>query len=204
MSMNRIIHAAVRRDVARTEKALRAARAGETRRLQDIQRAWNHLVVQLTEHHEQEDALIWPYLRAQGVDDGLMDAMESEHRAMSSALTDGTAALDNAVTGQVPARTAADVIATASRVINDHLAHEERDVEPLIAARHDDPGWKDIEKKFREGGPRRAGTMMAWLQDGGVEEPQQALRATIPPPVLFVLSHVFGRGYHQNVAPVWR
>lgn len=204
MSMNRIIHSAVRRDVARTERALRDAPAGDTQRLQEVQRGWNHLVVQLTHHHEQEDALIWPYLRGEGVDASLLDAMESEHQAMSRALADGTAAVEHAVTGQVPAATAADVVANAGRVINDHLAHEERDIEPQLAQRHDDPAWKAIEKRFREGGLVRAGTMMAWLQDGGDEEAQTALTATIPPPVLFVLSHGFGRGYHKNVAPVWR
>ena len=125
-------------------------------------------------------------------------------QAMSQALAEGTVAVDRAATGQGSASDAAGVIAGAAQVINNHLDHEEADVEPLLAARHDDPGWKEIEKKFREGGPVRGGVMMAWLQDGGDDDALSSLRATIPPPVLFLLSHVFGRGYHRNVAPVWR
>jgi hypothetical protein len=46
--------------------------------------------------------------------------------------------------------------------------------------------------------------MMAWLQDGGSPDAQAALRATIPPPLLFVLGRVFGRRYHKEIAPIWR
>ena len=67
LSMNQIIHAAVRRDVARTEQALRGARATVTLpgRAQ-IQTAWRNLVRELTHHHEAEDELLWPFLRRAG------------------------------------------------------------------------------------------------------------------------------------------
>ncbi len=50
--MNQIIHAAVRRDLARTESALRALREGDTARAAEIQRAWGALWGQLRHHHE--------------------------------------------------------------------------------------------------------------------------------------------------------
>jgi hypothetical protein len=89
-------------------------------------------------------------------------------------------------------------------VITGHLDHEERDVEPLIRAQAESPEWKAVERRFREGGVTRGGNMMAWLQDGGSPDAQAALRATIPPPVLFVLGRVFGRRYHKEIAPIWR
>ncbi|WP_295659102.1 hypothetical protein, partial [uncultured Nocardioides sp.] len=58
LSMNQIIHAAVRRDVARTEHALRAFREGDAARARQLQRAWQNLVRELTHHHEAEDRLI--------------------------------------------------------------------------------------------------------------------------------------------------
>lgn len=206
MSMNQIIHAAVLRDVARTERALRALRDGDQERARAIQRGWAQLHDKLSEHHQQEDALVWPYLRSEGVDAVLLGDMESEHQDLAEALRAGDEALRTVVAEPTAARagTAADVIAKSARVIADHLEHEERDVEPLIQQRKEDPGWKAVEKKFREGGPSRAGNMMAWLQDGADDQARSALRDTIPVPVLAVLTGVFGRRYRTEIAPIWR
>jgi len=68
MSMNQIIHAAVRRDVARTERALRGMRDGDAERARQIQTAWRNLVRELTHHHEAEDEHLWPFLRSRGVE----------------------------------------------------------------------------------------------------------------------------------------
>lgn len=206
MSMNQIIHAAVRRDVARTEQALRALRDGDAERARSIQRGWQYLHDQLSEHHQQEDALVWPYLRAEGIDPELLGAMESEHQDLADALRAGDEAIRTVVAEPTneTAVAAADVIAKSAQVIGDHLDHEERDVEPLIRQRKDDPGWKAVEKKFREGGPTRAGNMMAWLQDGADDRARTALRATIPPPVLAVVTALFGRRYRSEIAPIWR
>lgn len=204
--MNQIIHAAVRRDVARTEQALRGMRDGDGARAREIKRGWANLVGELKHHHEQEDALVWPFLQSRGVDQGLLETMESEHQALGQALRDGAAALDAVVAEPTTTRAlaAADAVAQSGQVIGGHLDHEERDVEPLIRAQAQTPEWKAVERKFREGGLTRGGNMMAWLMDGGSPAAQSALRATIPTPVLFVLSRVFGRGYHKQVAPIWR
>ncbi|MGH3448853.1 MAG: hemerythrin domain-containing protein [Nocardioidaceae bacterium] len=206
LSMNQIIHAAVRRDVARTEQALRAFGDNDADRAFAIQRGWAHLVKQLTEHHQQEDAWVWPFLRSEGVDEELLEAMESEHRALAEALASGSGAIGCVVADPTitAATAAADVVAHSGKVIADHLEHEERDIEPVIHQHAQSPRWKAVERKFRSGGIKRAGNMMAWLQDGGPPQVRAALRQTIPPPVLLVLSKAFGRGYHKNVAPVWR
>jgi hypothetical protein len=206
LSINQIIHAAVRRDVGRTEQALRAMPDGDGARAREIQRGWGHLVHQLTEHHQQEGALVWPFLQGRGVDQELLDAMESEHQALGEALRNGAGAIADVVADpSAPrARSAADVIAESGGVITGHLDHEERDVEPLIRAQAESPEWKAVERRFREGGVTRGGNMMAWLQDGGSPDAQAALRATIPPPALFVLGRVFGRRYHKEIAPIWR
>src|SRR6478672_7547367 len=113
LSMNQIIHAAVRRDVGRTEQALRAMPDGDGARAREIQRGWAHLVQQLTEHHQQEDALVWPFLQGQGVDQQLLDAMESEHQGLGEALRTGAGAIADVVADPSgsSAATAADVVA---------------------------------------------------------------------------------------------
>ena len=206
MSMNQIIHAAVRRDVTRTEQALRALRDGDRERARQVQRAWQHLVKELTHHHEAEDALAWPFLLSRGVDPDLMAAMESEHGAMKEALASSTRAIDAVVANPSTSRAqaAADVLAQARTVIDAHLEHEEKDVEPLLDRYEDDPEWKKAAKGMRPARITDAADALAWMQDGAGERERASLRATIPAPVVAVLTTVFARGYRRDVAPTWR
>ena len=204
--MNQVIHAAVRRDIARTEQALRSFPDGDRSRASQLQGAWQHLVGQLTHHHEAEDANIWPFLQARGHDTALLSAMEEEHGAMKVALASASTALDAVV--QTPtsaqAATAADVVAEAGRVTNTHLDHEERDVEPLVADLEDDPEWKAVAKRLRPASIVDAANALAWMQDGAGERELTSLRASIPGPVVTVLTGLLGRRYSREVAPTWR
>ena len=75
MTMNRVIHAAVRRDLARLEAALRAAQDGDLARARDLERAYQNLHRELTHHHEGEDTYIFPFLSKVGVPPDLLTAM---------------------------------------------------------------------------------------------------------------------------------
>ncbi len=139
--MNDIIHAAVRRDLARMEGALRAFPDGDAERARQLQTAWAHLWEQLHHHHESEDAYIWPYLRGLGVlDPALLDDMESEHRAMGEAIGAATSAIDGLVADPTAlvAAAAADQVAEAASVTDAHLVHEETAVQPVDHRAHGD------------------------------------------------------------------
>jgi len=207
--MNVIVHAAVRRDLARMEQALRGFRTGDQQRARALQRAWSTLWRQLHHHHVGEDTHVFPYVRSLGpgvLDPALVDAMESEHEAMSASMQGATAAIDAlaADPSAANASAAASAVAAAAQVTDAHLVHEETDVVPVIAARTETPEWKAVEKQLRKGSPRHTGEMFAWLQDGAEPRVQQSLGALVPSPVRFVLSRVLGRSYHREVAPVWR
>lgn len=207
ITMNEIIHAAVRRDLARTEAALRTFPDGDAGRARDLKRAWDSLWDMLHHHHEGEDEHVWPYLRTlDEVDPALADAMEGEHVAMAEAMTAATAAMAALVTtpSAAAAAEAADRVARAAEVTSAHLDHEEREVMPIVVARMGTPEWKAVEKKLSVGSLTDGGRMFAWLQDGMEPEMRTALRSTVPPPVTWLLSHLAGRSYHRDVAPVWR
>ena len=207
LSMNEIIHAAVRRDLVRFESALRAFPDGDGRRARQLRRAWATVDRQLHHHHESEDAHVWPYVRSLGVaDPALVDAMESEHQAMAAGLGAVSSSLDALVAdpSTATATAAAEAVAETARVTNGHLEHEESDVMPLITERLETPEWKAVERKLRKGSPAMAGELFAWLEDGSDRAAQDSLRRSIPTPVRFVLSRGFGRSYHREVAPVWR
>lgn len=206
LSMNQVIHAAVRRDVARTEQALRAFPDGDAARATQLQRAWRNLVRELTHHHEVEDALAWPFLRSRGVDVGLLEEMEAEHAAMKAALAESSAAIDALVAEPSADRAtaAADVVARANGVIGHHLDHEERDIEGPVGDLEDDPEWKALARKMRPASIVDTGNALAWMQDGAGEREVSSLRAIVPGPVLTVMTKVLGRRYTREVAPTWR
>ncbi|KQV73478.1 hypothetical protein ASC64_18745 [Nocardioides sp. Root122] len=206
LSMNQIIHAAVRRDVARTEQALRRLGDGDVARARQVQAAWQNLVRELTHHHEAEDEILWPFLLERGVDADLLHEMESEHVAMKEALGSASAAIDEvaATPTMAGARSAADVVARSSEVINRHLDHEERDVEAPMGDLESDPEFKALGKKLRPASIVDAANALAWMQDGAGERERSALRATIPGPVVSILTLLLARRYRREVAPAWR
>jgi hemerythrin-like domain-containing protein len=206
MSMNRVIHGAVRRDLARLTAALDAVPDGAQPRAQELERAYANLREQLTQHHEGEDTHIFPWLADAGIDADLLQTMESEHEAMAAAL----AASGEAMTAY--ARTGSSTDAAAARaslvrtteVVERHLRHEEDELEPVIAPQMESPGWKAVEKKLRRQPPGVTGRFFAWVTDGMGNAERSYFRATVPPPVTFVLARTFGRRYYREVAPVWR
>ena len=204
--MNKVIHAAIRRDLARLESALGTVTDGDHRRARGLHRAWTQLLDQLRHHHEQEDHLIFPVLVSLGVDKGLVDSLESEHGAMLAALTDIDASMRSyAASGSaVDAADAATTVRRSRPVVEQHLAHEEAELEPQLLARENEPEYLQMMKQVRSQPPRRAGWFFAWVEDGAGEEEQAFLAASVPAPVRFVLGRGFGRGYHRTVAPVWR
>jgi hypothetical protein len=64
MTMNRVIHAAVRRDLGSLESALATAPDGDRTRARQLQVAYANLHHQLKHHHEGEDAHVFPFLAA--------------------------------------------------------------------------------------------------------------------------------------------
>jgi hemerythrin-like domain-containing protein len=206
MTMNRVIHGAVRRDLDRLSAALEKLRTGDRDRAQALERAYANLRQVLTRHHEEEDAYLWPMLQTKGVDAGLLAEMESEHHAMAEALAETATAMSTlAASGSAPDAAAARASVVRTQVVVErHLAHEENEVEPQMLKYEDTPEWKAVEKKLRRQPPGVAGRFFAWLTDGMSEESRAYLKTVVPAPVVAVLAKTFGRRYYREVAPVWR
>lgn len=206
MTMNRVIHAAVRRDLDRLSTALGELADGNLPRARALERAFANLRTELTHHHEGEDAHIWPMLATIGVDADLLSAMEREHHAMAEALTETAAAMVTvAATGSATDAAAARASVVRTReVVEQHLQHEEVELEPQLIPHLESPEWKAVEKKLRSQPPGVAGRFFAWLTDGMGEEHRAFLRSAVPAPVVVVLARTFGRRYYRDIAPTWR
>jgi hemerythrin-like domain-containing protein len=206
LTMNRLIHAAVRRDLDRLSGALQSFRDGDTARARDLDRAYVNLRRELTHHHEGEDTHIWPMLAKVGVASNLLHEMESEHHAMAEALSETGAAMTAlASSGSGADATAArESVVRTQAVVERHLLHEESELEPQLHPHTETPEWKAVEKKLSRQPPSVAGPFFAWLTDGMSDDHRAFLRTLIPVPVVTVLAKVFGRRYNRDIAPVWR
>lgn len=205
MTMNRVIHGAVRRDLSRLESALAGVPDGDRERAAALRDAYAYLQRELVRHHEGEDDLIFPMLGRLGADPALLEAMEDEHLAMAEALQTTRAAMERyAGSGSAAEALAArERVVHTQEVVNRHLDHEERDLEPVMIAHAESDDWKAVEKQLRRQPPRVAGPFFAWIQDGMGSEERRYLEGAVPAPVRLLMSKVFGRSYHREIAPVW-
>lgn len=205
MSMNKVIHAAFRRDLVRFVVALDSFPVGDQRRADGLAAAWANFDDQLTYHHEGEHETAWPALQKVGVSADLLATMDAEHDTMAQALAVTRSAMADLV--QDPGRAQVDAARAAFEELRTvtvaHLDHEEAELEQVYLDHVEDPAIVEMGKTFAKVSPARGGRFFAWLLDGASPEEVAAVRGTVPGPVLKILTAVFGRGYRKNVAPVW-
>lgn len=206
MSMNRVIHAAVRRDLDRFANALAAFPAGDAQRAAELATAWRFFHGELTRHHTDEHAIAWPALQAVGVDPQLLARFDAEHDLTAAALASADSAiktLERSPTAE-SAAAAADAVSVLRSVTDEHLTHEEAELEPVYFEKRDTPEIKAMGRAFGKVSPKVGGNFFAWVRNGATPEEQAALRASVPGPVLAMIGGLFGRQYRREVAPVWR
>ncbi len=206
MSMNKVIHGAVRRDLERFRRALGAFTDGDRQRASALYRAWVNFDAQLTEHHEGEHEIAWPALKEIGVPEQTITSFDAEHERMAADLATAREAM--ATLRRTGTRADADVAAAAMEQLQattvTHLDHEEQETEAALAQHHGDPAVKLMGKQFsKRAGLPTAGIFFAWVQDGASPEEQSALRQSVPGPVLGIIGGLFGRRYRKEIAPVW-
>lgn len=204
-TMNTIIHAAFRRDLARFRDALTRFPAGSRPRADQLATAWANFAGQLHHHHQDEETIFFPAFRELGADQTLIGDLDGEHAVMSAALDAATRSMDtlHADPSAGNAAAARDAMAELATAMGTHLDHEERDLEPFAAQHHATPQLKQAQTDVRKAHKGATGTFMAWLLDGADPATAAALRTEIPRPVLFVLSRVGGRRYQREIAPTW-
>jgi iron-sulfur cluster repair protein YtfE (RIC family) len=204
-TLNTVIHAAFRRDLIRFDNALESFHGNTQARVDQLHYAWQNLAYQLRHHHEDEETIFWPAMRELGADDSLVGDLDGEHKRMLSALDAADASMrsfraDPSAGNAAEARTSIGELRT---VVENHLEHEERDLEPLMADSMRTPQMKNAIRQVRKAAKGHAGTFFAWLQDGADPAARTALRHEVPPPVLFLITKIGGRAYTSEIASVW-
>ena len=207
MSMNRVIHAAVRRDLDRFTNALSTLDGGDQRRAEQVSMAWANLHDQLTRHHSSEHRIAWPALRKAGISDDLLTQFDAEHDRMAAALESADQAM-RSLRGSSSAenvKSAREAVATLRATTAEHLDHEEAELEPFYLEHAHTPEMKAMGRAFgREYKLPEAGTYFAWLQDGASSDELAGLRQNVPGPVVAIIGRVFGSKYRSTIAPAWQ
>ncbi|HET7066352.1 MAG TPA: hemerythrin domain-containing protein [Nocardioides sp.] len=204
-TMNTVIHAAFRRDLARFDSALAGFPDGSHERAHQLVTAWDNYQYQLHHHHRDEETIFWPTFRELGAEESLTTDLGGEHARMLAALDRADEVMrrlegDPSTARATEARAA---VGELGEVLQEHLAHEEADLEPWSATILDTPQMKRAEVAVRKAHKGAAGTFVAWLLDGAGPDDVAGLKKQMPPPVVAVLNAVPGRAYRKNVATVW-
>jgi hypothetical protein len=167
-TMNTIIHAAFRRDLQRFDAALATFPASSQKRAGQLGAAWDNLAFQLDHHHTDEETIFWPALRSLGAEESMAEELAGEHATMLDALATANSAVARfrAEPSAAYAAMAHTAITALAKVLTDHLAHEERDMEPVSVEHHASPQIRAAQKVVRVAHKGNQGTLFAWLQDG--------------------------------------
>jgi hypothetical protein len=206
LTMNTVIHAAVRRDLRRFAAALNSFPVGSKERANQLSRAWQHLDGQLYHHHHSEETIFWPALREVGADESLVTDLGGEHDRMAEAMKNTSAAVAELVadpgTSQVEQTRQAFV--ALGEAVETHFAHEEADLEAFSASVSDTAPMKRAQDQVRKTqSPTQLGGYLAWLQDDADTDAVAYLNSAIPRPVLGMATRLLGRRYRREIAPIW-
>ena len=206
MSMNKAIHGAFRRDLNRFITALGSFPPGDLARAKQLGAAWDNFDDQLSHHHAGEHEIAWPALVSIGVSQDLLNAMDAEHDTMAHALSETRTAMSDfvRVAGHAEAQNALAAFQKLQTVTTEHLDHEESELEQVYLSNKDTQQMKDMGRKFGKVSPARGGRFFEWVLDGATPDEAAAVKGNVPGPVLMIISGIFGRGYRNNIAPVWK
>ena len=195
MSMMFAMHDALRRELAQVGR-IASRRDDNPGTLLRAALGWELFRKFLTVHHQTEDDVLWPPLRASVAGHpeqaALVDALEAEHGVIDPLL----AAIDAAAADpDYGYQRFGDIVDELSARLNAHLAHEEADGLPLIDASLTPAQWQHFAQVHGERNLPDASRFMPWLLAGAQPEARDAILGKFPPPLL--------TAYREQWAPAY-
>ena len=157
-------------------------------------------------HHTSEDELLWPALHERAsMSDALITRMEQQHEGVHGALE--TVRRELAPWAATPTADGADSLAAALRTVTghlaEHLAEEERDVVPLIAAHITQAEWEHLgEVSFGKFTRRQRFTAMGELLEAADPVAAARMMADLPTPIRVVWRLLGRRRYERFMVEV--
>lgn len=199
LTMLRLIHAALRRDIARLLTSVRTVPIGR-----GVIDQWEQFARQLTGHHTAEDRLVWPVL-AECAGNAAVDviaAMNDEHGQIEPALVEVADGLRRHVA--TPSQGSREELTAGlegfAALLESHLCHEESAaislVEQYLTAADID---RVSQQTRREAGIRGAKAFLPWVLEDAPAGDSAHVLAEMPPPFRLLVRH-WGRHRARDVA----
>ncbi|MEV0187328.1 hemerythrin domain-containing protein [Kitasatospora purpeofusca] len=129
----RLVHSALRRDLARLPNALRLLQPGEDEKGAALLRHWTFVTAVLSCHHEQQDTRIWPIVRRFAPELRLLlNWLESDHHNLDHSFTRVTTLVRIASRDTGSVWPVAYAIEDLAARLETHLRVEERQLLPRM------------------------------------------------------------------------
>ncbi|MFZ2172781.1 MAG: hemerythrin domain-containing protein [Rhodococcus sp. (in: high G+C Gram-positive bacteria)] len=202
----RIVHNALRRDLARAGQVLRTAPPpAQTQRVALA----DHLVWMmhfLHLHHSGEDAGLWPLVRELNPAAGaLLDAMDADHARIGPEIERVTAAATEYRTDPAAREELSNSLTALEQVLLPHLQREENEMMPVVARTLTPRQWDDVEQRvfIASKTKQELGIEAHWIIDHVDREDYDVTVRKVDPVTRFILLHAFKRSYRRACAARW-
>ena len=195
MSMMFAMHDALRRELAQVGR-IASGRDDNPGTLLRAALGWELFKKFLTVHHQTEDDVLWPPLRASVAGrperTALVDALEAEHGVIDPLL----AAIDAAAADpDYGYQRFGDIVDELTTKLSAHLSHEETDGLPLIDTSLTAQEWQRFAQVHAERIGGDAPMYMPWLLNGASPQTLDAVLGKFPPPLLTAFREEWGPRY---------
>lgn len=207
-TMMRIVHDALRRDLARARAALSGTdTSGPQLRAIGAHLLW--LMDFLHAHHASEDDGLYPFVRQRADAAALqvIDRMAGDHAMVAAASAEvekaATALVSGASDGVV--HHTLDALDALTGALLPHLRSEEDEAMPIVSRLISAAEWQVIEKKHNLDPKSKAqlGFEGHWLIDDASSADRATVLGLVPPIPRVILLHGFARRYRRHVARCW-
>lgn len=202
-----VVHTALRRELRLAGPLVRRAEVGDVRRARVVARHLDFLLRGLRHHHELEDELVFPLVRARASEEfrPVMDAMQAQHDSIDRLVASVSRALAIWPTqASAGARNQlADVLEFLHDRLVEHLDLEERVVLPLAEQHLTATEWREV-ARHAEAGNRSHEPALSFgmLQYEGDREVLASMLATAPLPVRLLVPRLARRAYRRHATAV--
>jgi iron-sulfur cluster repair protein YtfE (RIC family) len=209
-TMMRIVHDALRRDLARATATLaEPGTACDQRRAVGSHLLW--LMQFLHAHHASEDEGLYPVVRERAPASAdvldVLDRMAEQHERIATAIAtvEGTAAALVADGSLDASREVVAALEALAAALLPHLQEEEDRAMPLTSQLITAEEWQSIEQRHNLEGktPSQLGFEGHWLIDGATAADRGRVTGLVPPIQRLILLRGFARRYRRHVRACW-
>jgi uncharacterized protein YndB with AHSA1/START domain len=203
----RIVHNALRRDLARAGTVLRTAPYPhpDQRRALAAHLAW--MMGFLHHHHGGEDAGLYPLVRAKNPEAiPLLDRMDADHDAIEPGMAALVAAAEAYGEDEGAREDVLAAIAGLDDTLLPHLLREEEEMMPVVAASITWQQWEDWTQTYNVK-PRPKKELAReglWIMEGQAPEDRELMARLVPPVPRWIILNVLSRGYRKAAFRRWQ